>query len=84
MLPSSYIRGLLHGTTVIIIINVLGCIACTALCAIMLYALVRTPQWEFAAIALFALVIADQARTLAIRQIRNRRHWKSLLSESTH
>jgi membrane protein YdbS with pleckstrin-like domain len=84
MLPQSYLRSLLHGTTALLIINALLAITCTCLCAVMLYAIARNPQWEFVAIALVALVLADQARTLALRQLRNRRLWKSYLSESTH
>jgi uncharacterized membrane protein YfcA len=80
MLPQSYLRSLLHGTTALLILNALLAILFTALCAVMLYAIVRNPQWEFAAIALASLVIADQARTLALRQLRNRRLWKTFLS----
>lgn len=84
MIPQSYLRSLLHGSTALLILNVLLAILCTGIVAIMLYSIARNPQWEFAAIALVALVLADQARTLAIRQLRNRRLWKSYLSESTH
>lgn len=83
MLPQSYLRSLLLGTTALLILNALLAIFFTVLCAFMLCAIARNPQWEFAAIALAALIIADQARTLALRQLRNRRLWITYLSEST-
>jgi hypothetical protein len=80
MIPQSYIRSLVQGTTALLVINALLCLIGTALCAAMLYAIAINPQWPFLIIALISLIIADLARTMTIHQLRNRRHWKSYLN----
>ena len=78
MLPQSYINSLIRVTIALLVINATIAILCTGIVAVMLFAIVKNAQWEFALIALVSLVIADCTRTLAIRQARQLRSLKTL------
>lgn len=79
MLPQSYIRSTLTKISILFVVNVLIALAMAALCGCMLWAITTRPAWQFAVIALFALVGADMARTNAVNLLRQTRFWKKWL-----